>query len=1126
MMKNTLDQPIINLLKKIKFDHLFLILLITLAILTRFPGLGDRVMSHDEVNHVVPSFDLYSGKGYRHDPITHGPLQFHLIAFSYFLFGDSDFSSRFPHAVFSVLTIAFVAIFYRRYLGKFGSIAAGLFFVISPFMMFYGRYARNESICIFLNVLSLYAVLRYLEEKRLRFLYLFTIALSLNFTTKETAYIFTAQLLIFLFILTIQDITQIQWGSREKKRRFLLTNLIIISLIGVCILLSILFAKNSFLKIQDGTLSLESLNSPATTGLATSIKSLGTILSIAVPVIAPLILALVGFLYLRGRLQWEYLNSSRAFQLLIFTGAFVLPLLAPFLVRFAGVDPSAYADPFAVLLDLIYIVFLFGISATVASMVDQKNWWKYYLTFFGIYFILYTTFFTNTAGIMTGMVGSLGHWLAQQDVQRGGQPYYYYALIQIPIYEFLGAFGSLIAFLIGLNRKSFWMENKTEPAQSGLISQMPSQRRLPVPAIFLYWTITSLIAFTLAGEKMPWLTVHIAFSMLLTAGWVVDYLLKKLLINNRAIKIGRPALLIFGLLISVGLFLLSILGTHPPFQGKTTQQLQDTNHFIFISLALVIFGYFSYREFYPKGLKRFKYQSLIIIFVFLSLITFRTAYQATFINYDYPYEFLVYAHAADGPKIILDQIETISRRTTQGLGIKVAYDNHGLYPYWWYLRNYPNKIVYLENPTRALEEAPLIIAGQDKYAKLEPIVRDNYYYSEYMRLWWPMQDYWNLTWDRVGNALSDKEMRQALFDIWFNRNYSLYAETTGNEFLTLENWLPSEKMRLYIRKDIAAQMWDLTTATDFSFEYEDNPYESVMISRQPDYFIGSSGTAAGELNAPRGIDIAPDSTIFVADSMNHRIQQLSQTGKMINSWGSYANILEGDAPGGTFHEPWDVAVSENGFVYVADTFNHRIQKFTQEGQFIKSWGEFAQGNSPESFWGPRGIAISPDGRILVTDTGNKRVVVFDQDLNYITQFGGAGFEAGQFDEPVGIAIDDTGKIYIADTWNRRIQIFSASSDGLTYAQVGEFEVNAWYGQSIENKPFITVSPSGTIMISDPEGGRILEFSESGEILRGWRDLAVTDDLISQPFGLDFDVHGNLWVTDGLANVLMRFDLQN
>ena len=78
--------------------------------------------------------------------------------------------------------------------------------------------------------------------------------------------------------------------------------------------------------------------------------------------------------------------------------------------------------------------------------------------------------------------------------------------------------------------------------------------------------------------------------------------------------------------------------------------------------------------------------------------------------------------------------------------------------------------------------------------------------------------------------------------------------------------------------------------------------------RIPDGFISYGGSAPGELNAPRGIDIAPDGSIYVADSRKPSHSQFSQDGILINVWGTFANVLEGDAPGGTFNEPWDVAV--------------------------------------------------------------------------------------------------------------------------------------------------------------------------------------------------------------------------
>jgi len=1134
-MQKFLEEPIENLFKRVKIRDIIIASVIILAILTRVYGLGDRVMSHDEVNHVVPAFDLFSGRGYRHDPITHGPLQFHLMALSYFLFGDNDFTSRLPHAVFSIATIIFVLTYFRRYLGKFGSIAAGILFTISPFMLFYGRYARNDVICVFLGITAIYGLLRFFESNEIKYLYYFTAMMALNFTAKETAYIFAAQLLIFLVILFIRDVLLIKWAEKRSKTRIILVNILFIAGICVAIIASVLIFRLSYTQSQNIDLSALVINQTPI-NFNEIFNFVGSLLVFAGPGLVPLALGIILLIFLRKYLRWDLLRDSRSFNMLILLGTLVLPLLAPFLVRFSGMDPSAYSDPFVLLTNYIFIGFFFLLSFIVGSLWNQDHWWKLALTFYGIYTIFYTTFFTNNVGLLTGMVGSLGHWLNQQSVQRGGQPAYYYAFFLIPIYEFLSVFGTILAFYIGIKQKSFWtihsdinthkqtekpgmpVENETEEIEFGNLITLPAQDLVPYPAIFIFLIITSLIAFTIAGEKMPWLTLHMVFPMLLTAAWAIEQVISRFtLVHLQKEKLLRAGTFIF--LVNSLLMLAQIFGNRPPFQGKTQIALQNTYHFLFLSILEVGLIVFLAKTSEKEKVRKIKYSLIIGSFLVMALVTARSSYRAAFINYDSPKEFLVYAHASDGPKLIMDQVEEISRRTTTGLDIKVAYDNHGLYPFWWYLRNYPNKIVYLENPTRTLEEAPLIIAGQDKYTKLEPIVKDNYYAYEYMRLWWPMQDYWSLNWDRISSALKNQEMRQALFNIWFDRDYSLYSQINDNPHLTLETWLPSEKMRLYIRKDIASQMWQYNTQAAIEQTIETDPYEGKMVSRQPDGFISISGSAPGDLNTPRGIDIASDGTIYVADSLNHRIQQFSPNGLLLNDWGNFANALEENAPGGTFNEPWDVAVAPDGSVFVADTFNHRIQKFDSTGKFIKMWGIFAQGDTPESFWGPRGIAVDEDGNVFVTDTGNKRVVVFDTDLNYKTQFGGGGFEPGQFDEPVGITVNSSGQIIVADTWNRRVQTFEINKTGLEFTPINSFDVSAWYGQGIDNKPYLTTDMEGNIFLADPEIGRILKFSATGEYLQGYQDINISEDLIGNPYGMDIDETGNLWFSDASSSVL-------
>ena len=170
---STLDIPL-NRWFPFNLETVLVILVLVAAIVSRFYDLGARTISHDEVNHVVPTFSLYSGRGYMYDPMSHGPLQFHMMALSYALFGDNDFTSRIPVAVFSVAVIAVALFLFRRYLGRAGAIAAGVLLLISPFMLYYGRYARNEAYIVLWGILLLYSVLRHLERGEAWTLFLFT----------------------------------------------------------------------------------------------------------------------------------------------------------------------------------------------------------------------------------------------------------------------------------------------------------------------------------------------------------------------------------------------------------------------------------------------------------------------------------------------------------------------------------------------------------------------------------------------------------------------------------------------------------------------------------------------------------------------------------------------------------------------------------------------------------------------------------------------------------------------------------------------------------------------------------------------------------------------------------------
>lgn len=190
-----LEQTIFTKLN-LTWEKIIFAVIIASAIFTRFYLLEPRVMSHDETSHTYFSWLLYKGNGYAHDPVTHGPLQFHLVALSFFLLGDSDTTARIPAVVFSIATVWF-AWYYRRYLGKAGALVAAVLLIISPYMLYYGRYVRNESFVALFGLINIWAILRYLETGRSRYMYWLTFSIVLHFVAKETSYIYAAQSLLF-----------------------------------------------------------------------------------------------------------------------------------------------------------------------------------------------------------------------------------------------------------------------------------------------------------------------------------------------------------------------------------------------------------------------------------------------------------------------------------------------------------------------------------------------------------------------------------------------------------------------------------------------------------------------------------------------------------------------------------------------------------------------------------------------------------------------------------------------------------------------------------------------------------------------------------------------------------------
>ncbi|HHB90025.1 MAG TPA: TIGR03663 family protein [Anaerolineae bacterium] len=1091
--KSILDSPAV-IFFRLNWEKIAWIVLVLMAFILRVYDVGARTMSHDESLHTTYSYNLYNGTGFRHDPLMHGPLLFHLTALSYFIFGPSDFSARFPVVLLGTGVVAMLW-WARPWLGKLGALLAALMITLSPSLLFHSRYIRHDLYAIFFALAVIILIFQYIQKGDRKFLVAMAAMLGLLYTTKEVAFIYVIILIGYLVIVLLGRLLMGNWSQKGYKWPFL----------------ALLAVGGLFLVYA----MYEAIHSPV--GQVARSNSLG-IPVWPLAVLGGLMIATALWLMFQG-FGGGQVHRWREWDVTVWVVTLSGPLFAAFFIKMFGGNPSSidFDNPLArdTLIAIFVFVFMWALFTALGGLwaASQRQLYAYLGglgLYYGLMLLFFTTFFTNGAGVATGLVGALGYWLSQQEVARGGQPWFYYFML-VPLYEFIPMLLSGVA-TIGILIRAF----RGQPIDASLpddIAAPPSVRHLWL-LYLVWWIALTWGAYTWAGEKMPWLTTHFALPMSLLAGWWLAWKLKAL--DWRAVWNQGGLWLLLG----TPLFLVVFyqVAQKRPFQGKSLEALSQTMATLIGLIVLIGLGWFLYRRMQSLGWGLSLRLALLSLLGVLGLFWVRTSFLLTYVNYDYPIEPLVYAHGTPDIKIVVNDLREISRRTVGENALAFVYDNETTWPFEWYFRDFPNKKFVGAGITReALKDAPVVLVGIENEGKARPFLGKKYYRIEYRQIWWPKETYKQLVdgvpqpdgtvlkgWSLLWSWIKDPQARKVFWDIVIYRKYQQ----------PIADWSPADHFVMFIRKDIAAQVWDLTTLPALAEEgaISADPFEDKYLDHPAVQIVGGPG----QLTTPRNMAVAEDGRIYVADTGNHRIVVFSPDGQVVNAWGSF-----GDQPG-QFNEPWDVAVGPDGNVYVADTWNHRIQKFTPEGEFMTAWGSFVSTDGQLGqmgvFWGPRAIAFTQDGNLLVTDTGNKRVQVFTPEGEPITQFGGAGIEEGYFDEPVGIAVDAEGNIYVADTWNQRIQKFSPDFQFLK-----AWPVPGWEGQDILMKPYLAVDSNHWVYAADPTGWRVLVWDAQGNPKAAWGEYGAGPGQFGYLNGVAVAPDGFIWVADADNARVMKFE---
>ncbi|OQB28119.1 MAG: Serine/threonine-protein kinase PknD [Chloroflexi bacterium ADurb.Bin180] len=791
------------------------------------------------------------------------------------------------------------------------------------------------------------------------------------------------------------------------------------------------------------------------------------------------------------------LRELPEFDLAVLMATLALPLLTPLVLMVLKLNPRDYSDAGLWRIRGVLLV-LVAISAVIGLWWKRKVWPIAAAIYYAIYIPLYTTMFTNGQGLETGFTGMVGHWLGEQGVARGGQPWFYFYFLNV-IYEFLPLILALLAILYYLYR----LLRELRPQAAEGESQTVATAAPPFVGFILFWGLGTFAFWTWAAEKMPWQNMHLVLNLCLVAGWFLGQVWqradwRKLLKEGFLPCLVLLPVMLFGNVVWV----VTLAGRPKPFSGMELEQLYVTLRFLLGLIVEVVAGALlvaGSRRFGWRGLGRVL---LAALFVVLTAATIRIAVMLTFINQNYATEFLQYAAATPDTADVMAELGEIRRLLPDGEPLRIAYDNDSQQPFFWYLRELPN-VTFFTGDGGLSGVHDVVIIGLDNETKLKAQLAGRYVRRNYRLIWWPYEDvYRNLTLRKLWDDLRSPERLKFWWNIFWWRKY---PESTAL-------WPSVHRFALYVRKDLASRLWVLgpdVPGVDTSLPEDD--YEKQRLDLAAIQAFGSSR----ELNDPKGVAVDHLGRVYVVNTRNHRVEVYSADGQLVQTIGS-----QGTGPG-QFQEPWGIAVAPDGHVYVADTWNHRIEKFDAQGRFVATWGTFGDTGgllgAPDVLYGPRDIAVTPDGNLIVSDTGNKRLIKFSPEGTFIAQWGGGGSLPGQFLEPCGVAVDAAGNIYVADVWNHRIQKLSA--DGVYQSQIA---VVGWESESPVNKPYLVADQFASVYVTQPDYHRVVKFDSSGRVLSVWGLMGTDERSLNTPSDITLDAQGNVYVVDSGNNRVVKY----
>jgi len=688
--------------------------MVLLAIGSRFWNLGEKALHHDESLHAYYSWVYSTGGGYVHDPLMHGPFLFHFGALIYLLFGDSDATSRYGPAFFGVLMVAMPWLLRGpKFLGKYGALAASFFILISPSILYQSRYIRHDIYTIGGTLFLFICIFRYLETPRRAWLIAGSATLAFLFTNHEIVFAIAAIFFLFLYVaVMIEQFTAFR--RTGDRRAWELVGVHAGYLIGLLVLFVAVPSshRNDLLDIPWENPTRAQENAYYKMFLTNPLIIGATILTIA---------------FLIG-LWWVLIRERRAGEVVGENGISHDQTWVEFGRKYHTPDDG------------------FSVTAAVGTAWADKTGLLLAVGAFLLVFVpLYTSMFTNMAGLRSSTIdtdGTLLYWLGQHDERRGEQPWFYFLLL-LPQYEFIVATLGALLMTVTFIR-----------AGAALLG-WSGGRQLFFRLFLSVWFILIFVGLSYAGEKMPWLLVHISLPGCLLAAAMVGALVDMAKERRDRVETGDAEWSWFGLslrdwsltgallLLGGALVWIAAQLTYGQFQNVSdgdrmrlrrivTEAAADHWWWMAIPLLLaaaLVIGWVVWR-----GVQRASFALMGAVVLGLTLLQVHAGWRLSMHEADVPKDMLIYTQTSPDVTRVMHEITALSEELTGGQHLEVWYDSGVSWPFQWYLRNFDKARFIGASLSQDPGNAPVLLLGGN--ADFSGQYLQNYTATNYVLRWW------------------------------------------------------------------------------------------------------------------------------------------------------------------------------------------------------------------------------------------------------------------------------------------------------------------------------------------------------------------------------------------------------